>query len=90
MVVLTATTGTAVAVNADLIESARGSSTGLVLTLVNGKTFAVTESIDELVGKVASFRGAVLAAADCHGGPGARTPAGLRLVHGAVGSHNTP
>ena len=83
MVVLTTRTGAAVAINADLIESAKESQALTLVTLVDGKTFVVAESIEEVSGRVASFRGAVLAAADQHL-EGASPRAGLRLVRGAA------
>lgn len=84
MVVLTTGTGTAVAINADLIESARESPPFTLVTLVDGKTFLVAESIEELVGRVASFRGAVLAAADSEHEGQVRPPVELRLVRRAA------
>jgi len=89
MVVLTTGTGAAVAINADLIESARESPPVTLVTLVDGKTFAVAESVEEVAGRVASFRGAVLAAADQHVGR-ASPRAGLRLVRAAAQSEGAP
>lgn len=79
MIILTSLTGRAVAINADLIESANESPTGTELTLVDGKVHVVSDSVGEVACKVVSFRGAVLAAARQEHEP-VRPPVQLRLM----------
>ncbi|HTV11946.1 MAG TPA: flagellar FlbD family protein [Acidimicrobiales bacterium] len=85
VVILTSDKGQALAINADLIETASEAWPGTALKLVDGKTYFVSESIAEVVERVASFRGAVLAAAKHQGQGAAPSPVRLRLLpgHGA-------
>lgn len=63
MVRLTRLNGTVVHVNADLIATVEEHH-DTVVTLVDGKTYVVTESADEVVRELVAYRGAVLAAAE--------------------------
>lgn len=60
MIILTRLGGHALAVNPDLIERAEATP-DTVITLVDGHKLVVTESIDELVGQVRSWRAGVTA-----------------------------
>ena len=63
MVRLTRLNGTVVHVNADLVATVEEHH-DTVVTLVDGKTYVVQESADEVVQEVVAYRGAVLAAAE--------------------------
>jgi flagellar protein FlbD len=63
MINLTRLNGQAFVLNCDLIERV-DATPDTVLTLVDGTKYVVTESLDEVVERVRSFRSAVIAAAD--------------------------
>ena len=63
MVRLTRLNGTAMHVNADLIATVEEHH-DTVVTLVDGKTYVVRESAQEVVSGIVTYRGAVLAAAE--------------------------
>lgn len=78
MVRLTRLNGTVVHVNADLVATVEEHH-DTVVTLVDGKTYVVQESADEVVQEVVAYRGAVLAAAERIAAEEAQ-PAAARLV----------
>ena len=63
MICVTRLNGTEIVVNADLIETVE-SRTETVITLVDGKQYVVRETIDEVVGRIASFRAAIVRGVD--------------------------
>jgi flagellar protein FlbD len=62
VVILTRLNGTAVALNADLIERA-DATPDTVLTLVDGTKYLVRESLDEVIDLIREFRASILARA---------------------------
>lgn len=63
MVILTRLNGTAVALNADLIERA-DTTPDTVLTLVDGTKYLVRESMEEVIDLIREFRASVVARAE--------------------------
>jgi flagellar protein FlbD len=61
VIVLTERDGTAICLNANVIETLEESA-GTVITLTTGKRFMVRESVEEVIGRVVEFLGRV------HGG----------------------
>jgi flagellar protein FlbD len=60
---VTRANGTAIVVNADLIETIeQGAHT--VITLVDGKQYTVRESTDEVVARIQSYRSAIVHGTD--------------------------
>lgn len=62
MIVLTRLNRTRFAVNPDLVERIQATP-DTTITLVDGATFVVTESMDEVIEQVTRFRARVLATA---------------------------
>jgi flagellar protein FlbD len=62
MIVVTRLNGSTFAVNPDLVERIQESPDTTVL-LVDGTTFIVTESVDEVIERVAAYRARVIALA---------------------------
>lgn len=62
MIILTRLGGHALAVNPDLIERAEATP-DTVITLVDGHKLVVSESVEELVGRIRSWRAGIAAAA---------------------------
>ena len=60
MILLSKPNGERVAVNAQFIESAEASS-DTVVTLVDGTSYLVTESVPEIAARVRMFRASLLA-----------------------------
>lgn len=63
MIVLTRLNGTRFALNPDLVERA-DANPDTTLLMVDGTTYVVTETIDELVDRIVDFRARVLARVD--------------------------
>jgi flagellar protein FlbD len=62
MIVLTHLNGPTFALNADLIERIEATP-DTVVTLIGGTKYVVAESVDELVDRVRTYRGRVIASA---------------------------
>jgi flagellar protein FlbD len=62
---LTRLNGSEVYLNADLVATVE-SHHDTVVTLVDGKTYVVLESAEEVVARITSYRAAVLAAVEAH------------------------
>lgn len=62
MVILTRLNGHTFALNPDLVERAE-STPDTVVTLVDGTKYVVTESVEELIARVRTYRASVVAAA---------------------------
>jgi flagellar protein FlbD len=62
MILLTRLNGPAFALNPDLIERVE-QTPDTVVTLIGGTKYVVSESIDELLGRVCDYRGQVVASA---------------------------
>ena len=73
MIVVTRLNRSRFALNPDLIERIQASP-DTTIVMVDGATFVVTESMDDVIGKIADFRAGVLAAAANRNHPHA-TPA---------------
>ena len=67
MIMLTRLSGTAFVLNADLVERL-DATPDTVVTLVDGKKYVVSESLDEVVAQVRSWRGGIIAASAVMGG----------------------
>jgi len=63
MIVLTRLNGAPFALNPDLIERA-DANPDTTLLMVDGTTYVVTESVDDLIDRVVAFRARVLAHVD--------------------------
>jgi flagellar protein FlbD len=63
MIVLTRLNGTRFALNPDLVERA-DAYPDTTLLMVDGTTYVVTESVDELVERIVDFRARVLGRVD--------------------------
>jgi flagellar protein FlbD len=74
MITLTRLSGSVFALNSDLIERV-DATPDTVVTLVDGKKYVVTESLDEVVDSVRRHRGEVLALSTCLESDGWATPA---------------
>jgi flagellar protein FlbD len=80
MIILTRLNNSQFAVNPDLVERIH-SNPDTTLTLVDGTTYIVTESMDEVIDLMAHYRAKVISLARFHDrGESARTPSG-ELVH---------
>jgi flagellar protein FlbD len=73
MITLTRLSGSVFALNSDLIERV-DVTPDTVVTLVDGKKYVVTESLDEVVDAVRRHRGEVLALSTCLEVEGWRPP----------------
>jgi flagellar protein FlbD len=62
MILLTRLNGSTFAVNPDLVERIQ-ESPDTTIVLVDGTTFIVTESVDEIIGEIAEYRARVIALA---------------------------
>jgi len=62
---LTRLNGSEVYLNADLVATVE-SHHDTVVTLVDGKTYVVHETAEEVVSRITTYRAAVLAAVDMH------------------------
>ena len=62
MILLTRLNGTTFAVNPDLVERIQ-ESPDTTIVLVDGTTFIVTESVDEIIEEIAEYRARVIALA---------------------------
>jgi flagellar protein FlbD len=71
MILLSKPNGERVAVNAQFIESAEAAS-DTVVTLVDGTSYLVTESVPEIAARVRMFRASLLA--------NKRPPSGARVL----------
>ena len=65
MIRLTRLNGSEMYLNADLVATVE-SHHDTVVTLVDGKTYVVTESAEQVVAEVTAYRASVLAAAEKH------------------------
>jgi flagellar protein FlbD len=63
MIVLTRLNGTRFALNPDLVERA-DANPDTTLLMVDGTTYVVTETVDELVERIVDFRARVLGRVD--------------------------
>lgn len=63
MIVLTRLNGTRFALNPDLVERA-DANPDTTLLMVDGTTYVVTETVDELVERIVEFRARVLGRVD--------------------------
>ena len=68
MIMLTRLSGSVFALNADLIERL-DSTPDTVITLVDGKKYVVSESMDAVVDAIRSYRGSLIAASHLPGVP---------------------
>ena len=63
MIMVTRRNGTRFALNPDLLERAEATP-DTVLTLVAGTKYVVSESVDEIIDEIRSYRASVMAAAE--------------------------
>jgi flagellar protein FlbD len=75
MISLTRLSGSVFVLNADLIERL-DSTPDTVITLVDGKKYVVSESMDEVVDAIRAYRGSLIAASHLPG-----TPTSVRPTH---------
>ncbi|HUR77963.1 MAG TPA: flagellar FlbD family protein [Acidimicrobiales bacterium] len=77
MIAVTRLNGSELVVNADLIETVESTPETLV-TLVDGKTYRVRESVREIVERAGAFRASILCRLDAP-----QVAGGLRLLPGS-------
>lgn len=81
MIRITRFNGSALYVNADLVESVEATP-DTVVTLIDGKRFVVRDSVEDVVGAFTAFRAAVLALADAAGHSTHPRPSGTPPLRG--------
>lgn len=94
MILVTRLNGSRFAINPDLIERVQ-ESPDTTIVLVDGTTFIVTETLEEIVDAVASCRARVVALAHAMQAPAAAAAPGsrghrLEIVDGAKASPRSP